>query len=627
MTAGVGSPSRRLPQLLHGGQARIIADGLAIARARFDPRPVSPGVPAPEGWQEWLTTMYPRSVAAGFAPRHEQLWSWVWGIGPTSRPRPLIAVWPRGGGKTTSAELASAALGLRGMRFYCLYVRLTQDLADTSVGNIAALLEAATVAKHYPQHAERKLSKYGQAKAWRRSRLITAGGFVVDALGLDVAARGVKVEDQRPDLIVLDDIDEKHDTPAATAKKRTTITTSILPAGSATPAILGIQNLIHADGIFSQLTDGRAEFLAERMVSGPYKAVDGLKYEWRYETELGQRVPFITAGRPTWDGQDLETCQTQMRAWGPDAFLKEAQHEVYGTREGIVLRYDHLRHLEDLTDAEARALVALGQVFAGIDFGSWRFAFVLRAVDRQGVVHQIGELFIQRENSDYKARLIDAVCRYYGCPPTLTVWGDCANQAEIMDLNAALERVHKERLATAAKVGPVAVNAEPRSAYSVTAIAHKSKIKDAGIERMNDLLDRNALKYRRGVMRYMQLAVEDQLEDAPDIRTWRHGYNASSAGTVMSGSRLQWEAGKWGYPPPKEGETQAQEPDDDTADGADATDADRYALMSTWDRAAEAPDEPVNAFDPDVIAKESEYMRYDHSHESEHVRRRGRRGR
>jgi hypothetical protein len=36
----------------------------------------------------------------------------------------------------------------------------------------------------------------------------------------------------------------------------------------------------------------------------------------------------------------------------------------------------------------------------------------------------------------------------------------------------------------------------------------------------------------------------------------------------------------WGYPVPKEGEAQEQDPDDNTADGADLIAADRYAIMS-----------------------------------------------
>lgn len=608
------------PRLPIPGPAAILQSGIAAACGSLNPGArLAAAVPAPEAWQAWLETMFPRHVRGGFSRRHEEFWSWVYGIEPeaagAAAPRPFVGVWPRGGGKTTSAELAAANWGLRGKRKYVIYVRSTQDRSDDSVANIAALLESASVERHYPEHAGRALNKYGHSKGWKRNRVRTSGGFTVDALGMDTAQRGVKLDDQRPDAIILDDIDDKHDGPAATAKKVAIITTSILPAGSESPAVLAIQNLIIPHGVFSQLVDGRADFLGDRMVSGPFPAIEDMRYEFRYNNELGRRLAFITGGTPTWQGQDLEVCQRQILKWGPSAFMKEAQHDVHGQQVGIVLRYDEARHLENLPDDEARELVALGQAFASIDFGSWRFGFVLRAVDRKGRLRQIGELFIQRQNSDYKAKLIDAVCRYYGCTSALPIWGDCANQAEIADLNAAFERLARDRENTAAKtMGGYEFNYpnRDRHPFTVTPILQKSKIKDAGIERMNDLLDRDAMLYRRNVMRHMQLAVEDILgDDAPDIRGWRLGFSASSAGTPMQGSRLQWEAGKWAYPPPVEGHAQAQEPDDHTADGADLTDADRYGVMSFWGEPEQEPPPAAHAFDAAVLAAEAEYTQYD----------------
>ena len=83
---------------------------------------------APEAWEPWLRCMFPRSFGS-FAPRHRVFWEWVWGIELDSSPDPEIDIWPRGGGKTSSAETATVALGLRGKRRYALYVRDTQDRA------------------------------------------------------------------------------------------------------------------------------------------------------------------------------------------------------------------------------------------------------------------------------------------------------------------------------------------------------------------------------------------------------------------------------------------------------------------------------------------------------------------
>lgn len=273
-------------------------------------------------WEVWLRTIFPVYVKANFGVRHQEFWAWVDSIKPGMRPPPFVAIWPRGGAKSTSAELAVVRMGARRARKYVWYVSSSQAKADMHVSNIGALLESPKLEKFHPALANRALGKFGAVKGWRRNRLRTASGLTVDALGLDVGARGSKVEESRPDMIVFDDIDEKSDSAALTLKKIDTMTATLLPAGSTDVAVLFVQNLIHQDSIASRLVDGRADFLIDRIVSGPHKAVDDLVVE-----KMGGRY-VITGGRATWDGQSLETCQTQIFTWGYTAFLTESQHEV-----------------------------------------------------------------------------------------------------------------------------------------------------------------------------------------------------------------------------------------------------------------------------------------------------------
>lgn len=281
----------------------------------------------------WLQSLYPSYVRHPFAERHRDLWAWVWSIRPGERPPPFVAIWPRGGAKSTSAELGAVALGARKARPYGLYICQTQDQADDHVGNIAALLEAPSIAKYYPDLAARMVGKYGNVKGWRRNRLRTASGFTVDALGLDSAARGAKIDEHRPGFMVIDDIDGELDSIATTAKKIATLTKKILPAGSEDLAVLGVQNLIHADSVFAQLADRRATFLNDRIVSGPHPAIVGMTYEQQAERFV------ITGGRPTWAGQDLQRCQAILNDIGITAFLSECQQEVETPPGGM---FDHL---------------------------------------------------------------------------------------------------------------------------------------------------------------------------------------------------------------------------------------------------------------------------------------------
>ncbi len=284
-------------------------------------------------WFAWLDAAFPDHVAGGFAPYHAEFWDWVWSLERGTRPRPFVAIWPRGFGKSTNAELAAAAVACRGTRRYALYVSETQEQADDHVQNVAALLESDVVALAYPDAGERSIGKHGNVKGWRRNRVRTASGFTVDAIGLDTAARGVKLDEARPDLLIFDDLDGKLDSPAITEKKIITLTHTLLPAGAADAAVLAVQNLVIPDGIFARLADGRADFLADRIVSGPHPAVRNLVTEQRD----GRTV--VAGGEPTWTAMGLDACQRMINAEGITAFLAERQHEVEAPAGGM---FDHL---------------------------------------------------------------------------------------------------------------------------------------------------------------------------------------------------------------------------------------------------------------------------------------------
>ena len=279
----------------------------------------------PESFTDWLKATFPTYVSSPLGAHHEAYWRWLWSIekGVEASPSAILGIWPRGGAKSTSAELGCVALGARRKRRYALYVSGTQDQADNHVLTIGSMLESPAIAKHYPELSNRQVSKYGSSRGWRRNRLWTADGMIVDAIGLDKNVRGLKLEDARPDLIILDDIDALGDSLDTTQKKLDALTHSILPAGSNDVVIIAIQNLIIPDGVFSQVIEGKSEMLADRLILGPIPAVEDLTYR---EQENGPAL--ITGGRPSWVGQSLEDCQRFVNKWGITAFLEECQHEV-----------------------------------------------------------------------------------------------------------------------------------------------------------------------------------------------------------------------------------------------------------------------------------------------------------
>lgn len=350
--AAVTDPYSRLSELIRQAPADKLArfaarlDGTTAAEAFRRAVKQSEREVDEDDWAAWLPWLFPSYFPVPFAPHHGELWDWVWSIELGVKPaNAFIAVWARGGAKSTSAEAAVTSLGARRRRNYVVYVCETQPQADDHVGNIGSMLESRQVSDAYPLLGDRAVGKFGSSKGWRRNRLRTASGFIVDALGLDVAARGLKIDEERPDMLVFDDIDDTTDGPGQVAKKISAITTKLLPAGSSDVAVLGIQNLVHANGVFGHLAgtaevDEQDDFLTNRIVSGPVPALLDATFE-PDEIEGGYR---IITGTPTWEGQSLATCQSQVNEWGYTAFLAEAQHDVDAKGGGM---FDHVvfRHV------------------------------------------------------------------------------------------------------------------------------------------------------------------------------------------------------------------------------------------------------------------------------------------
>lgn len=229
---------------------------------------------------------------------------------------------------------------------------------------------------------------------------------------------------------------------------------------------------------------------------------------------------------------------------------------------GLVCRVEPARHLQGFTPAMAKVAVEQGwRFYAGIDFGAWRFAWILGAVDRVGRLWIVEELFSGFGVSlRDRAEQIGALLEVWGVPRSrLTMVGDSANPQDIIEINRAFRRLELPWQVGAVKK----VSGGTTGGYRVTAA-----------EKLQTLLAHDQLLFRRG--------LGAELE-------WKLGASTTSDGESMTGSRLLWELGKWAYPDPlRVDQAQKQDPDDDTADGADAIAALRYLVM-TWLRAAPKP--------------------------------------
>lgn len=276
----------------------------------------------------WLRAYFPRATRAPMAERHLRLWDWFESLEAGVKPDAAVELWPRGGAKSATSELGVARVGAKLTRHFCLYVSGTQAQANKHVTAIAARFDALGIG--------RAVNRYGHSLGWRLDLLRTENGFNVLALGLDAAARGIRIEDFRPDLIIFDDVDERHDSAAAVEKKITTVTETVLPTGSPDAAILFVQNIPHKDSIAARFVDGRADFMLNRTVHVE-PAVEDLEYAPDPQPDGSLRWK-ITGGRETWAGQSIEVCEKQFNEWGPRAFLREAQHETDEGENGLWTR-------------------------------------------------------------------------------------------------------------------------------------------------------------------------------------------------------------------------------------------------------------------------------------------------
>ena len=299
-------------------------------------------------WTAWRRRTLPGYFTSPDADHHRRLWRWAWSLRAGERNRPYVAIWPRLGGKSTVIEAVACAVGARGTRNYVLYVSGTQDQADDHVSTARRMLEKPAMQRAHPTLTQRLEGVHGHSQGWRRERFRTASGLTVDALGLDSAARGKKLDEVRPDLIILDDLDEEQDGPHITKKKIKLLTRKILGTRAKFGSVLAVQNLVKKNGIFGRLAgtceEGlEADFLQDRIVDGPHKSIEGLETERQYSEKLGRYTNVITAGTPVWEGFDLEDAQAAINDLGITAFRKEHQHRVEEGGGGMYDGYEFVR--------------------------------------------------------------------------------------------------------------------------------------------------------------------------------------------------------------------------------------------------------------------------------------------
>lgn len=286
------------------------------------------------GWETTLKTLWPEDHQLPFSKAQREAWEYLFNIMPDTYHDPYMMIWARGSAKSTTAERATVVLGALRRRKYCWYVSSVQTSADDHILAISEMLTSTNMKKYFPSMANRKIDKEGVKEGWRRNRLITESGFAIDALGIDTAMRGKKLGNQRPDLIIIDDIDEQFDTPEITVKKQDALTNKIIPAGTPDVVIIGAQNLITPKGMFSQFADRTSPILKKAIINGPVPLIENL------QIEAGK----IIHGTSTWPEKfPIEKCQNLIDQIGVRSFMTEYIHDVH-QQDGALYTREHIHY-------------------------------------------------------------------------------------------------------------------------------------------------------------------------------------------------------------------------------------------------------------------------------------------
>ena len=297
-----------------GGFSTLLPGSLAQAS-----RSVSPRDGAALGWREWAARYASTLLSADYAPHHEAAWQWAESLRPGVSPETLVLAWNRGAAKSGTFQGWCCRWAFTLNRRFPLAVTETQEQASRFVSAVAEQLAANGI--------EPARNPLGASRGWRKDMIRTADGFNLMAVGWDVATRGIRLGELRPDVILFDDVDGRLDTPATTEKKQTVLTQTFLPAGAPGLAVAFGQNVILRGGLMDQLVQGQADFLTNRRVSF-VRAVEGLEIGYRDAGELG-RVPYIAAGASTWPARlSIPVLDGFLAAMGVRAFMREFQHDV-----------------------------------------------------------------------------------------------------------------------------------------------------------------------------------------------------------------------------------------------------------------------------------------------------------
>ncbi len=214
------------------------------------------------------------------------------------RPGARIA-WaaPRGSAKSTVLGLIFVLRSIchRRHRFIVL-ISDTADKAADFLGHVNdELTSNEKLAADYPEVCETS-GGYPRPPRWRTNEIITRNGVKITALGTGQSIRGRRHRQDRPDLIILDDIENQNNTASPEARKKLDewFHKAVLKAGTPQTQVVMVGTIQHYDALLARLTDSMKSPLWHGLV---YRSV----LSWSDHPELWQAWSAILHGHDEYE--------------------------------------------------------------------------------------------------------------------------------------------------------------------------------------------------------------------------------------------------------------------------------------------------------------------------------------
>ena len=198
---------------------------------------------------------------------HEFLWERL-GQFPFQRQQRISLIAPRDSGKTAimSKEFVLWLI-CHGLARYVVMISDTESQSKLNLWAVKEELENnPDIARDYHWAA-------GQGPTWSETKIITSNGVMVEALGVGAKIRGRTKGEDRPDLIICDDLenDELVESPTGRENRRIWLQRAVVPALSNDGSIFIVGTALHPDDLIQHTakTPGWEHHSFRALVSEP----------------------------------------------------------------------------------------------------------------------------------------------------------------------------------------------------------------------------------------------------------------------------------------------------------------------------------------------------------------------